>query len=137
MVEGVCDSALARGETGARHFGGRAKKAGGSVPANHTAAARTPGRRPVLPSRVPPRIMAAAAAFPDHPPSGPRARGRPRHWSWQFYRPIGDVKATTRRRSAQCTLCDLVLDDARPDRFVAHLAEACALAPPDLRTSVA
>jgi hypothetical protein len=81
--------------------------------------------------------MAAAAAFPDHPPSGPRARGRPRHWSWQFYRPIGDVKATTRRRSAQCTLCDLVLDDARPDRFVAHLAEACALAPPDLRTSVA
>jgi len=42
-----------------------------------------------------------------------RARGRPRHWSWEHFRAIGEPKPTTRRRPAQCLLCSLVIEDAR------------------------
>ena len=66
-----------------------------------------------------------------------RLRGRPRHWSWEHFRAIGEPKATTRRRPAQCLLCSVVIEDARPDKFVTHLSEVCPGAPADLREGVA
>ena len=66
-----------------------------------------------------------------------RLRGRPRHWSWEHFRAIGEPKVTTRRRPAQCLLCSVVIEDARPDKFVTHLSEVCPGAPPDLREGVA
>ena len=67
----------------------------------------------------------------------PRTRGRPRHWLWDEFVPVGEVKASTRRRSAVCRHCNRTIEDARPEKFVSHLTESCPLAPPHLATTVA
>lgn len=51
--------------------------------------------------------------FEDDEYRDERVRGRPRHWSWEHFRAIGEPKPTTRRRPAQCLLCSLVVEDAR------------------------